>query len=185
MDKTIFRYFQCMIVLEGWPIYLAGKWTNGQLYYYINMRFAVFTLIGILGLAIMAVIGLLPLFNKEQDGIDPQSEPRKQKTNLAFIFLLPIVIAILGLSDLYIWVSFIFVFLIGPAACKAVPGWASSSFRYSWNGIDYSFRSIVIGYLCSGTTTLRRILEHTRGMGLSAPASIGQTSVKDHGCCPR
>jgi len=176
MNKPVFRYFQCMIVL-GLSIYLADKWTNGQLYYYINMRFALITLIGCLGLAVMAVIGLIPLFTPEQAALSPQSKPQKRKTNLAVIFLLPIAIAVLGLPEPYIWIAFVFVFFIGLMRVSQF-----QVGQYHLSDIPAVALVILAIPLLLGTFVPVRPLStsslSTRGMGLSAPASIGQQSVQ-------
>jgi putative membrane protein len=65
MNKTVFRFLQCVIIL-GLAIYLGEKWISGKLSYYINLRFAIFTVIGVVGLTIMVVVGLVPLLAKRQ-----------------------------------------------------------------------------------------------------------------------
>jgi len=114
MKKSIYRYFQCMIVL-GLATYLAEKLISGRLSYYINLRFAVLTLIGIVGLSVMLVIGLLPLLDEEQrfQHLDSGRKPRKQRINLVILFLMPTIFAILGLSIPLILTAYIIILIIG------------------------------------------------------------------------
>jgi putative membrane protein len=181
MSKSIYRFFQCMIVI-GLAAYLSEKWISGRLSFYINPRFAIFTLIGIVGLTTMAVIGLNSLFAEKQPSINSQSLSKSSTriNNLAVLFISPIIVAILGLSIPVIFTLFLFVFVIGLVRLNQhsiehqhakhqhadIPGMALVLL-----GIPLIFGVIVPARPLS-TASLS-----TRGMSLSAPVSIGQQSI--------
>jgi len=181
MNKSIYRFAQCMIVL-GLATYLAEKWISGRLSFYINPRFVVFTWIGIIGLAIMAVIGLNPLFAEKQSLIDSQNktEPKKQKTNMVVVFLLPLIVAFLGLSATVILPMYFLVIVIGLTRL--------TKFHTDQNGqpqlseISGAALILLAIPLILGVIVPARPLStsslNTRGMSLSAPVSIGQQSIQ-------
>ena len=74
MNKTVFRLLQCVIIL-GLAIYLGEKWISGKLSYYINLRFAIFTVIGVVGLIIMVVVGIFPLLAKRRQHATQKPDP--------------------------------------------------------------------------------------------------------------
>ena len=196
MSKSIYRFFQCMIIL-GLAIYLAEKWISGRLSYYISQRFAIFTLIGIFGLAIMVVVGLLPFFtgtqvNSSQPG-EPDPKPGKRKSNFAILLLIPIIVAMLGLSMQLIVTMYILVFIVGLTRLNQSNQNDHDGHADHENHVGHTDHNqpsempgnaliilaipLILGILVPvhplSTSSL-----NTRGMSLSAPVSIGQQSIK-------
>lgn len=181
MNKSIYRFAQCMIVL-GLATYLAEKWISGRVSFYINPRFAILTLLGIIGLAIMAVIGVNSLFAEENSLQDSQikSEPQKQKNSMVVVFLLPLIVAFLGLSAAVIIPMYFLVIVIGLIRL--------THFHNDQDGhphlseIPGTALILVAIPLILGVIVPARPLStsslNTRGMSLSAPVSIGQQSIK-------
>ena len=181
MSKSIYRFFQCMIVL-GLATYLAEKWISGRLSYYINPRFAILTLIGIIGLVIMAVIGLNSLFAEKQGLIDSQnkSEPKKQKTNMVVVFLLPLIVAFLGLSATVIFPMYFLIIVIGlmrlPQLHTDQDGQPQLS-EIPGAALILLAIPLILGVIVPARPLSTSSLS-TRGMNLSAPVSIEQQSIK-------
>jgi putative membrane protein len=182
MHKSIYRFAQCMIVL-GLATYLAEKWISGRLSFYINPRFAIFTWIGIVGLAIMAVIGLNPLFAEKKDFLDSQSESesRKPKKYLVMVFLLPLIVAILGLPASVIMTMYFFVIVIGLTLIIPFHNDGKSEY-HQLSEIPGTALVLLAIPLLLGVLVPARPLStsslSTRGMSLSSPISIGQQSIK-------
>lgn len=182
MNKAVYRFFQCMILL-GLAAYLAEKWVSGRLSYYINPRFAILTLIGMAGLALMALIGLEPLFSGGQAPSDPQSEPRppKRKANLALVFLFPIITALLGLSTPVILTMYVFVFIIGLVRVIQSTHTGPSGHRQPADIPGTALLFLIIPLMLGVVVPARPLSTaslSTRGMNLSAPSSIGQQSIQ-------
>lgn len=182
MNKLVYRYFQCMIVL-GLATYLSEKLISGRLSFYVNLRFSIITLVGIIGLTIMAVVGLSSLFSEKQRCVCPQgeSQPIKQKNNLAFVFLFPIIFAILGLSIPIIVAMYALLFIVGLMQLNQF---------YNADHHGYPLLSeipgtalillaipLILGVLVPAKPLSTSSLS-TRGMSLSAPVSIGEQSIK-------
>ncbi len=162
-----------MIVL-GLATFLTEKWISGRLSYYINLRFTIFTLIGIVGLVIMEVIGLIPIFTERQ-------EFKKQKIDSIVVFLSPVIVAILGLSTQIIFTIYIFVVIIGFVRLKKFH--KTDHFenhqlsKISGKALILLAIPLILG-VAVPTRPLSTSSLNTRGMSLSAPVSIGQQSVK-------
>lgn len=183
MNKSIFRFIQCMIVL-GLATYLAEKWISGRLSFYINMRFAIFTLIGILGLALMVIISLYPLFTPEQRSDNPVKAAQfgKLKTNWVFLFLLPIAAAVSGLSALIIVAAYFSVFMVGLIRLQQIHSTEPDGQQHQLAEISGATLIFLTIPLIFGVLVPVRPLStsslSTRGMALSAPVSIGQQAFK-------
>ncbi len=181
MDKSYYRYTQCVIVI-GLATYLAEKWISGRLFFYINPRFAILTLIGIIGLAVMASIGLNSLFTHKQTEVDAlnEMEPHKQKTNIVFIFLLPLIVGFLGLSGHIILSMYFLVFIIG---LTRLPKFQKDNheqpqkFDIPGATLILMIIPLILGVLIPPQPLSTSSL-NTRGMSLSAPVSIGQQSIQ-------
>jgi putative membrane protein len=182
MHKSIYRFVQCMIVI-GLATYLAEKLISGRLSFYINPRFVMFTWIGIVGLAIMAMVGLNPLFSDKTSFINPQSEskPNKRKKYLVSVFLLPLIVAILGLSASVIMIIFLLVISFGLMCLIQSPNNEKSEYRQP-SEISGTALIILAVPLLLGVIVPSRPLStsslSTRGMNLSSPMSIGQQLIK-------
>lgn len=180
MNKSYYRYTQCVIVI-GLATYLAEKWISGRLFFYINPRFAILTLIGIAGLAIMAVIGLSSLFTQKQSDIESQNAPesKKQKTNIVFIFMLPLIVSFLGLSAQIIFPMFFLVVVIGLTRLPRLN--KEQHEHHQDSGISVATLILLTIPLILGVLVPPQPLStsslNTRGMSLSAPVSIGQQSI--------
>lgn len=181
MNKSIYRFTQCVIVL-GLATYLAEKWISGRLSFYINPRFSILTLMGINGLAIMAVIGFNSLFAEKQSLLDSQnkSEPKKQKTNMVVVFLLPLIVAFLGLSATVIFPMYFLVIVIG--LMRLPQPHIDQDGQPQLSDIPGAALILLAIPLILGVIVPARPLStsslSTRGMSLSAPVSIGQQSIK-------
>ncbi len=181
MNKFTYRFAQCMIIL-GLATYLAEKWISGRLFFYINPRFAILTFIGIAGLAIMAVIGLNPLFAQKQSFIDTQhnSEPKKQKTNIVVVFLLPLIVAFLGLSATVILPMYFMVIVIGLTRLPQFHSEQNEQPQHSeipGTALILLAIPLILGVFVPPRPLSTSALS-TRGMSLSAPVSIGQQSIQ-------
>jgi putative membrane protein len=182
VQKSTYRFIQCMLVL-GLATYLTEKLINGQLSYYINLRFAIFTLMGILGLVIMSVIGLLPLFTQEQDPPHNTSEgqPSRRKTNWVVLFLFPIIFTLLGLSAPLIFFAYIGVVIIGFSRLsrfqKNAPDGFDQVSEFPATALILLSIPLIFGILVP-VRPLSTSSLNTRSIGLSAPASIEDQSVK-------
>jgi putative membrane protein len=181
MNKLTYRYLQCMTAL-GLAAYLGERWISGRLSFYINMRYVWLTLLGISGLLIMAIIGLYGLFSMRHGTAESQSEtrPGKQKTNLLFIFLLPVIAALLGLSAQVFWTLFILVFVIGLMRVNQL---AKDGAQEHHQPADIPSAALILlsiplilGIFVPAQPLSAASL-NTRGMSLSAPSSLEQGAV--------
>lgn len=180
MNKFLYRFIQCMIGL-GLAIYLAEKWTNGKLMFYINPRYTLLTLIGIVGLVIMSVIGLNSLFNEKQSPIEyqRQSETQRNKPNIVIFFLIPIITAFIGLSASIIWPMYFFLFIIGYSRVPHLQRDNEEKPHYSeipWKALLLLAVPFLLGVFVPARPLSSSSLS-TRGMSLSAPFSIEQQKV--------
>ena len=95
MPKRLYRSFQALILL-ALCLFLAGKAVNGQLTYYINLRFVPLTIFGMILLAVLAQT----LFNEMRrarqnpDRHDHDDDHAPSSANLWFM-LVPLAIGIL------------------------------------------------------------------------------------------
>lgn len=182
MKKPIFRFTQCMIAI-GLAAYLSEKIISGRLSYYINLRFAVLTIVAIIGLVIMSVIGLIPLFSESQSHqIDKDGKKTKKiRTNIIIIFFFPIFIAQVGLPTYMILFMFVMVFFVGLVRLNLFNKFDQKG-NQQLSEIPGTTLVILSIPLLLGIFVPVKPLStsslNTRGMSLSAPASIGQQSVK-------
>ncbi len=95
MPKRLYRSFQALILL-ALCLFFAGKAANGQLTYYINMRFVPLTIFGIIMLAILAqnLFNEMRRARRDQDGHDHDDDHAPSSANLWFM-LVPLAIGIL------------------------------------------------------------------------------------------
>ena len=173
MNKMNYRFLQCMIVL-GLAAFLTEKWISGRLSFYINLRFTVFTLLGIVGLMIMEVIGLIPIFTEKQ-------ESKKQNIDFIIVFLSPVITAALGLSVQIVFTIYVLVGIIGFVRLKKFQeiGYFvnNQSSKISGKALILLTIPLILG-VAVPARPLSTLSLNTRGMSLSAPVSIGQQSVK-------
>jgi putative membrane protein len=188
MNKPVSRFFQCMIAL-GLATYLAEKFISGRLSFYINMRFAIFTLIGVIGLSIMVVVGLSPIFTMEQQARNSAAgqQSERQKTNLVVVTLLPVIVAFTGLSPVLMIAMYIFVFVLGLTRLNLFNQTDHERYIQHSDIPGTALILLAIPLLLGILVPVRPLSAsslNTRGMSLSAPASIGQQSVKTMDVAP-
>ncbi len=99
MSNRRYRFFQGLIFF-GLFLFLIAKAINHQLYWYINIRFIVLSQIGIVVLAILAVILFKAATNKHSDHLDekqPHDHDHDHKPASAnlWIMMVPLLIGVL------------------------------------------------------------------------------------------
>ena len=177
MKKSFVHFLQNMIVL-GLAVYLAQKLSNGQLFYYINQRFALLTLTGICLLTAMALVGINTLFVRP---VQTDPNQAKGKVNLPFVFLFPVVFAILGLSWTISISMYLLVFILGLTRLNIIEEKTSSEKKIA-DGIPLSSIFFLLIPLILGVLVLPKPLSTSaldaRGISFSAPMSIGSQTIK-------
>ncbi len=178
MSKRLYRVLQSSIGL-GLAVYLAEKLASGKIAYYINLRFTIFTLLGIIGLLAMVISVLWPFF---EDRPAPQASPIVKRKGL-FIgaTLAPVISAFLGLSVPTLVVIFTFIVFFYTARVyflsKSEPEEDAASFQLPTGGLLILSVPLMLGLLVPVKPLSAMSLE-TRGMGLTAPTSIGQQTYE-------
>ena len=177
MKKSFAHFLQNMIVL-ALAVYLAQKLSNGLLFYYINQRFALLTLTGISLLTAMALVGLNTLFVRPEQ---TQPNQAKGKLNLPFVFLFPVVFAILGLSWTISISMYILVFILGLTRLNAVeeppPSEEDLAGAVPLRSIFFLLIPLVLGIFVLPKPLSTSALD-TRGISMAAPVSIGSQTIE-------
>jgi uncharacterized repeat protein (TIGR03943 family) len=130
----------------------------------------------------MSVIGLLPLFNEKGGPSNSQSEPepKKLKSDFVVIFLIPIIVAIIGLTTPVILTTYVFVFLIGLTRLNLFQKTDNEKHQNQSEIPGTALILLVIPLILGVIVPVRPLSTSslsTRGMGLSAPVSIEQQSI--------
>lgn len=182
MSKKIYRFFQCMIAL-GLATYLAEKWVSGRLSFYINMRFSILTLLSIVMLAALAMIGLAPIFSRQHTPgpVDGGPGPKNRNSTWSVLFLTPLFIAFIGLSIVEILFAFFIVALVGLVRLLSsekleMPD-AHQPPEIPTTALIILAIPLVVGFFVP-VRPLSTASINTRGMSLSAPASLDRQSVR-------
>ena len=188
MNKSLSRFLECLIVL-GLAVYLADKWISGKLSFYINHRFYPLTLLSVAVLTGMAVTGLwryfLPL---TATGADTQNPGRRRQSNIGAILLIiiPILIAVLGLSMPVIVSSFFLVLVIGGSRLVVSTAYGQEHSEVSTISLS-TFLTLTIPLILGlfvPANPLSASSVNNRGMSVSAPASLGNATDKTLGVAP-
>ncbi|MFN8412926.1 MAG: TIGR03943 family protein [Anaerolineales bacterium] len=99
MSNRLYRSFQALILL-ALCLFFAGKLANGQLTYYINLRFIPLTLVGIIFFAILAQVLFSEIRrsrrqeHEDETDHDHSHEHEPSKANLWFM-IVPLLIGVL------------------------------------------------------------------------------------------
>jgi uncharacterized repeat protein (TIGR03943 family) len=175
-----------MIAL-GLAANLTEKLVSGRLSFYVNLRFAILTLLAIGLLCGMAWVGLSELFSESAresealpDGQMPLPAQRRKKSNWITIFFFPIAVALLGLSAPVIIGIYLLVFCVGLARAGTDDGLDVPEARRPAS-ISQTAVVILALPLMLATFVPARALStsslSTRGISLSAPVSVQQQSA--------
>ncbi len=182
MKKTTYRFIQCLIVL-GLATYLAEKWVSGRRSFYINPRFNYLTLLGIAVFSIMAILGLAQLFSARTPHHPVEEQPRASKklpAEVVLLLVVPVIIAMLGLSTPIILSTTLIVILIGVMRLRTIHSDTEEpdSLSLTTTGTLLIIAiPLLLGALVPAQPLSTSSLS-TRGMSLNAPASLDQQSLK-------
>ncbi|HPH98535.1 MAG TPA: TIGR03943 family protein [Anaerolineaceae bacterium] len=167
-----------MVVLSL-AVYLAEKWASGRLSYYINLRFSPLILLSVVILTLMAAFGLSSLFSGKPDinGAQPQNS-QKVTGNWFILSFVPVLTALSGLSLMIFFPFFLLVLAAGTIRLAALNHVEThNTERVSKISILSLFAisfPLLLGVLVP-VQSLSATALNTRGMSLSAPASLGET----------
>ncbi len=178
MRNIFYRFVQSLIVLTL-AVYLAEKLVSGRLSYYINLRFAPLTLLGILILALMAGLGFMRLYHLSPLSSAKDGKNNKLPTGLVILILLPIVVAILGLSMAVIVSSCALVLIVILARMGEIRTFFSEM-KVQPIAIPADALLILAIPLILGIFVPSRPLStaslNARGLSLAAPSGLGQST---------
>jgi putative membrane protein len=188
INRSLSRFLECLIVL-GLAVYLVNKWITGKLSFYINHRFYPLTLLGAVILTGMAVIGLWRYFVPDSVTNVAQQNPGypKQKSiGIILLIIIPVLIVLLGLSMPVIVSSLFLILVIGVS--RLVVSQASEQKPSEISSISLSSILILTIPLILGVfvpaNPLTASSVNNRGMSVSAPLSLGNSSNKTLGVAP-
>ncbi len=159
---------------------LLEKWINGKLSFFINVRFILLTLTGILLLITMAAVGFRSVFSKRISEPPGEKQSSVSTNALIIVFFLPIFCALAGLSTPVIITMFLFVMVAGLSRLSAISKDAfTKSNQYLSTSIP-SLAVILIPVILLTFVPVKPLSSSSltnRVVSFSAPASVSSKST--------